>query len=443
VVRNASSIRLERNGKPGTFKGELLCESEMCDLALVTVFNDAFWEDLPIVEFADEVPNLGDAVLAVGYPLGNKSVTVTRGIVSTVCLKDLSLTGLNPRLMCVQIDAAINPGNSGGPVISIDSKKIIGVAFSHRVNASLMSFIISVPVLHMFLAAYDRDQRKNFGCLPETGFVCDELKNVSHRKLALGNKFCADNFYGCVVSSVNKFSPSSELVNVGDVLLEVEGCRVSENGEVFFRNQEWLPYDWLITKKSFGESVRIKLLRQDPSAGSGEMLELDIEVPLSPIIHLVPKILGVDLFPLWVIVGGLVFVKVSLPLILQIDKQAEYLRGFVRGVVKIESNEDIIVVVDLLSHFVNNSYRKFKWQRLMTVNGEPVVNMQQLVHVIADAKTDSGVSVRRFLELDFLTRPNAYERRVAVFDVVEMVSTEREILEKHKIPSWCSLELLE
>jgi S1-C subfamily serine protease len=100
-------------GKPGTFKGIVLCESEMCDLALVTVDNDAFWDDLPIVEFADEVPNLGDAVLAAGYPLGNKSVTVTRGIVSTIYLKDLSLLGLNPRLMCIQIDAAINPGNSG------------------------------------------------------------------------------------------------------------------------------------------------------------------------------------------------------------------------------------------------------------------------------------------------------------------------------------------
>ena len=83
----------------------------MCDLALVTVDNEAFWEGLPQIEFAEEIPNLGDAVLAVGYPLGNKSVTVTRGVVSTIYLRDLSLLGLNPRLMSIQIDAAINPGN--------------------------------------------------------------------------------------------------------------------------------------------------------------------------------------------------------------------------------------------------------------------------------------------------------------------------------------------
>lgn len=349
VVRNASSIRVERNGKPGTFKGEVLFESEMCDLALVSVANDAFWEGLPTVEFEDEVPNLGDAVLAVGYPRGNKSVTVTRGIVSTVCLRDLSLLNFNPRLMCIQIDAAINPGNSGGPVVSVDSKKIIGVAFSHQVNAVLMSFIISVPVLKMFIGAYDRDHsRTNFGCLPQAGFYCEELKNVSHRKFSLGNMFCSDNFYGCLINFVDKFSPSSEVVKVGDVLLEIDGCPVSESGEVLYRNHEWLPYDWLITKKIFGDTVRLKLLRHDSSGSPGEMLELDIEIPLIPMNHLIPRIFGVDLFPFWVIVGGLVFVKVSLPLISQIDKP-DYLRSLVRGLVKVEPDEEVVVAVDVIS----------------------------------------------------------------------------------------------
>ena len=80
----------------------------MCDLAIVTVHNDSFWDDLPQVEFEDDVPYLGDAVLAVGYPRGNKTVTVTRGIVSTICLKDLSLCGMNPRLMCIQIGSFSN-----------------------------------------------------------------------------------------------------------------------------------------------------------------------------------------------------------------------------------------------------------------------------------------------------------------------------------------------
>ena len=311
VVKHATSIRLERNGKPGTFKGIVIFKSELCDLALVTVENDSFWEDLPHVDFEEHVPNLGDAVIAVGYPLGNKTVTVTRGIVSTICLKDLTLLHMNPRLMCIQIDAAINPGNSGGPVISIESRKAVGVAFSHRNGAQLMSFIISIPVLRMFIEAYEqRDATANIsslnlGLLPDIGVYIDELKNVSLRKKLFGKLYRDDFFYGCLVTSVEKYCPSTDTIRVGDVILEVDELPVSENGEVHFRNHEWLPLDWLITKKKFGEILKVKILR--PGSGCKDnyktgiddaepllrsVEEIEVAVPIAKMRHLVPKMLG-------------------------------------------------------------------------------------------------------------------------------------------------------
>jgi ribosomal protein L4 len=335
-------------------------------------------------------------------------------------------------------------------VISIETKKVVGVAFSHRINASLMCFIISTPVLKMFIEAYDFDKRRNFGCLPEVGFLCEELKNVSHRKRALGNKFSVDNFYGCLVSSVEEFLPANDLIKVGDVLLEVEGCPVSENGEVHHRNHEWLPYEWLITKKSFGQNLRVKILREACVGGSplvtssqGDRLELDIDIPVVATKHFIPKILGVDLKPYWVVFGGLVFVQVSLPLVSQLDKEADYLRSLIRGLVQTESEEEVIVVADVLSHFINNSYRKYKWNRLTKVNKESIVNMRQLVKSLVSLLENVGETSDRFVELDFYTRANANERRCAVFDIVEVKTTEVEILEKHKIPSWCSVELFE
>ena len=44
----------------------VLCESAVCDLALVTVSNDSFWTDLPAVRFQEKVPDLDDTVVAVG-----------------------------------------------------------------------------------------------------------------------------------------------------------------------------------------------------------------------------------------------------------------------------------------------------------------------------------------------------------------------------------------
>lgn len=144
VIRNHTSLRLSRHGKPGNFAGRVLCDGRLVDLALVTVDDRDFFENLPIVSFQQEVPNLDDTVVAVGYPLGAQSVTLTRGVVSNVQLKDLTLSykGGEQQLV-VQIDAAINPGNSGGPVFSQATALAVGVAFAGRSGAEGEHYLLS------------------------------------------------------------------------------------------------------------------------------------------------------------------------------------------------------------------------------------------------------------------------------------------------------------
>ena len=103
VIHNHTSIRLERHGQPGNFAAKLLCESIVCDLALLTVEDPCFWVGLPAVRFQESVPELDDTVVAVGYPLGARSVTVTRGVVSNVQMTDLSLKKRHPMQLQVQV----------------------------------------------------------------------------------------------------------------------------------------------------------------------------------------------------------------------------------------------------------------------------------------------------------------------------------------------------
>lgn len=186
VIHNNTSIRLERHGQPGNFAGKLLCESELCDLALLTVEDETFWDGVPAVTLQEDVPALDDTVIAVGYPLGAKSVTVTRGVVSNVMMKDLSLENRNPQQLCVQIDAAINPGNSGGPVFNVNTSEVVGVAFAGNDNAEGHGFIIPVPVMRFFIENFKRAGHPNFGLLPELGIGTDDLVNPMMRKSCFG-----------------------------------------------------------------------------------------------------------------------------------------------------------------------------------------------------------------------------------------------------------------
>lgn len=62
VVDSGTSIRVRRHGIPGNFEAVVLCSSGVCDLALVTVENDEFWDGIPVADFQDEVPALDDTV---------------------------------------------------------------------------------------------------------------------------------------------------------------------------------------------------------------------------------------------------------------------------------------------------------------------------------------------------------------------------------------------
>jgi len=116
--------------------------------------------------------------VAVGYPLGAKSVTVTRGVVSNVHLSDLTLKVFGGQQMAVQIDAAINPGNSGGPVFNATTFALVGVAFAGRKNAEGQGFIIPIPVVNNFLKVFRTTGKPNPGLLPDLGVLVRSLENV-------------------------------------------------------------------------------------------------------------------------------------------------------------------------------------------------------------------------------------------------------------------------
>lgn len=78
------------------------------DVALLLAVAD----DVPTLDMAD-LPDVGEDVLAAGYPLyGESEPSVTRGVVSRF-ERDLFLGEL------VMTDTAVNPGNSGGPLLDL------------------------------------------------------------------------------------------------------------------------------------------------------------------------------------------------------------------------------------------------------------------------------------------------------------------------------------
>jgi serine protease Do len=91
------------------------------DLAVIKI--DA--TELNAVTLGDnDAMKVGDAVYAVGNPLGELDYTMTSGIVSALD-RDIQVDEVT-RINMFQIDAAVNPGNSGGPLY-IRKAEVIGI----------------------------------------------------------------------------------------------------------------------------------------------------------------------------------------------------------------------------------------------------------------------------------------------------------------------------
>ena len=110
------------------------------DLAVIRVqANDL----VPLRRAGSSSLRLGDAVFAVGFPLGLGGPTVTSGIISGL---DRTIEGRNGRLTgLLQTDAAINPGNSGGPLVDRSGRLVgINTAGVRLAEAENISFAIAI-----------------------------------------------------------------------------------------------------------------------------------------------------------------------------------------------------------------------------------------------------------------------------------------------------------
>lgn len=113
----------------------LIGEDVTRDVALLKV--DATFESL---ELAEDLPTVGNKVIAIGNPLG-LAFTVTEGIVSA-----LNRKGPNGQQEYIQTDVSLNPGNSGGPLINTQGQ-VVGMNNFKVGNAESLGFALEGEVV--------------------------------------------------------------------------------------------------------------------------------------------------------------------------------------------------------------------------------------------------------------------------------------------------------
>jgi len=79
VIANASFVQAQKHNDPERYEAEVVFVSHAADLALITVNDDSFFNDLRALTFG-ELPKTREAVSVFGYPIGGKTLSVTEGV---------------------------------------------------------------------------------------------------------------------------------------------------------------------------------------------------------------------------------------------------------------------------------------------------------------------------------------------------------------------------
>lgn len=179
--------------------------------------------DLAVLQVAGPVPDVlplgesdelrpGQAVLAIGSPLGTFTNTVTDGIVSALS-RTLPEDDAGPELLdLIQHNAAINPGNSGGPLVTLDGKAV-GVNTAGFENTQGLFFAVPSRTVAKVATQLIADGRVDYPFMGVLTIALDETA-IAQWELPVTN--------GSYIDSVEPTGPAAEAgILPGDIVVAI------------------------------------------------------------------------------------------------------------------------------------------------------------------------------------------------------------------------------
>ena len=360
--------------------------------------------------------------MAYGYPEGGNNLSITKGIVSRVDFAPYNFPVFGLR---IQVDAAINPGNSGGPAVVGD--KMIGLTFSRLNGAENIGYIIPSEEVDLFL----KDIAD--GHYDGKPMMYDTLQTLENPALRSSLKL-NPAVHGLVVNKPYKAEAAYPL-KVWDVITKIGDMPVDDQGMIELGDNLRVRFQYLIQHLATHDTVPLTLVR------GGKELQIKLPV-LQDYPRLVPDLNGG--YPSYFIYGPLVFSAAT----------DQYLGGYLRTKFAVSIMTSLCVAANPLvtrmadqpafpgeqlvvisSPFFPNKlaqgYSNPRSGVVEKLNGIPVKNLNHLVEILRDAKTE-------FITVEFNTRYG----ETMIFPRAQMVAATDEILTDNGVRSQGSPDTL-
>jgi serine protease Do len=242
VVDEADEIQVTLADARTTYPAKLVGKDARTDVALLKIEPKAPLTVLPLGD--SDRTEVAEWVMAIGSPFGLGN-TVTVGVVSYKG-RPITLGTQGTSVDLIQTDASINPGNSGGPLINTKGE-VIGIntliITQGAPQSAGVGFAVPINVAKGILA-----QLREHGKVVR-GWLGIQISNLSED---MAKSFGLADTKGALIQDLDERGPATKAgLLAGDIVLEVDGRRIEDNGDL----------SSYIANRAPGTTVTLKVFR--------------------------------------------------------------------------------------------------------------------------------------------------------------------------------------
>jgi len=377
VIANSSFIQVQLQGSSKKYRASVEFVSHETDLAILKVEQESDFFKGTIALKIGKLPDTQTTVRAYGYPMGGKTLSITKGVLSRV--EHQSYAHGNGFFLAGQIDAAINPGNSGGPII-VDGK-IVGVVMQGNFGkaAENQGYFIPPSIIRHVL----RDIKDG----SYDGFLELQISVQGMESPAL-KKFYSmkEDQTGVLVTHISKGGSSDDILKKHDVILSVDGFNIADDKTIVFREKQRTHFKYALDQHDFDSPAKVVVLRD------GKEITLSISGKNKLENPSLARDETFDELPDYYIYGGVVFVPLNMNLIKRWGQNwrqkapLDFLLQRDEPVSK--ERQEIVVALQVMPAEVNIGYHDWSTWIIETVNGKPIANFKQFVETLHSNKEE-------------------------------------------------------
>ncbi len=256
VVENSNSVLVTLNTGV-EYEAKVIGADEQTDLAVIKIDPK---EELTVATLGDSNQlEVGERVVAIGNPMGLEFFgSVTQGIVSAV---NRSINIENRTMNLIQTDAAINSGNSGGALINAYGE-VIGINSVKVASSGIEGMSFAIPISEASPIISD---------LLEHGYVKGRpIIGIATRDVTAYMAQAYSWPEGAQVMSVSSDSAREAGLEQGDIILSVNGVKISTGEELNREKDKHKPGDTLeleVYKYATGKTEIVKVVLSEQLPG--------------------------------------------------------------------------------------------------------------------------------------------------------------------------------